>query len=90
MTSAFQNRSANSRSQILNPHLSILCSICVIVKQYYQSRIKCPLFGGKKLKWSDANKHPTRSHTILKNSKAKNGERSSVFVFFSMVWGRVG
>ena len=33
---------------------------------YYQSRIKCPLFGGKKLKWSDDNKHPTRPHTILK------------------------
>ena len=57
---------------------------------YYQSRIKCPLFGGKKLKWSDDNKHPTRPLTILKNKKAKNGERSSVFVFFSMVWGRVG
>ena len=34
---------------------------------YYQSRIKCPLFGGKKLKWSDDNKHPTRPHNILKN-----------------------
>ena len=34
---------------------------------YYQSRIKCPLFGGKKLKWCDDNKHPTRPHTILKN-----------------------
>ena len=57
---------------------------------YYQSRIKCPLFGGKKLKWRDDNKHPTRPHTILKNKKAKNGERSSVFVLLvwcGAVWG---
>ena len=39
---------------------------------------------------SGDNKHSTRPHTILKNKKAKNGERSRVFVFFSMVWGRVG
>ena len=57
---------------------------------YYQSRIKCPLFGGKNLKWSNDNKHHTRPHTTLKNKKAKNGGRSSAFVFFSIVWGRVG
>ena len=56
---------------------------------YYQSRIKWYYFVPENLRWSGDNKHPTRPHTILKNKNAKNGERSSVFVFFSMVWGRV-
>ena len=55
-----------------------------------KSRIKWYYFLPENLKWSGDNKHPTRPHTILKNKKAKNGERSSVFVFFSIVWGRVG
>jgi hypothetical protein len=29
------------------------------LKVYYQSGIKCPLFTGKKLRWSDDNQHPT-------------------------------
>ena len=39
-------------------------------ERYYQSRIKCPLFF-EKLRWSDDNKHPTRLHTILKNTKTE-------------------
>ena len=57
---------------------------------YYQSRMKWYYFLPENLRWSGDNKHPTRPHTILKNKKARNGERSSVFVFFSMVCGRVG
>ena len=53
-------------------------------------RIKCPLFGGeKKFKWSDDNKHPTRPHSILKNTKIEERSPFFAFLFFSMVWGRV-
>ena len=38
---------------------------------------KMILFCTRNLRWSGDNKHPTRPHTILKNKKAKNGERSS-------------
>ena len=57
---------------------------------YYQSRIKCPLFGGKKLKWSDDNKHFIRPHTILKNKKAKNANVPRFLHFLvwcGAVWG---
>ena len=42
------------------------------------------------LRWSGHNKHPTRPHTILKNTKTEERSPFFAFLFFSMVWGCVG
>ena len=64
-----------------------LISLCCI---FYQSRIKWYYFP-KKLRWSGGETdHPTRPHTILKNTKTEERSPLCAFLFFSMVWGRVG
>ena len=58
---------------------------------YYQSRIKWYYFVPKKLRWSGGETdYLTRPHTILKNTKTEERSPFFAFLFFSMVWGRVG